>query len=1266
MTTHLTPSASLLSELAKPSPTYTRRAWIAMAGLAGFMLFYLLLVGWFLFTAYRLTIGSGNTGGNAFWGWIMGACAILLAAFMLKGFFFVKRGGNDDTLEINAQQQPRLFEFLYALADEAGAPRPHKVFLSARVNAAVFYDLSIINLVFPSKKNLEIGLGLVNVLNLGELRSVLAHEFGHFAQRAMAVGRWVYIAQQIAGNLVARRDKLDDFLNSWSRVDFRIAWVAWILGVIVWSIRSLVDSAFSLVVLVQRALSREMEMQADLVAVSLTGSDALIHALHRLQAADDSWDRALNFAFEEKTKEKIAPDIFALQSYIMNRMALLLNDPHYGDIPALPESNRAEHRVFKAELARPPQMWLTHPLNHEREENAKRRYVAAPIDASSAWDIFDETQKLREQVSAKLLTPGEVAPAATEDLLKTLDKQFNSELLKSCYRGVYYGRSPVRAISSVADLYEQIAHISNANLSQLYPESITQDIEQLAQLEKELGQLRALQTGVLKANGSTINLRGKELKRKELPIAIREVEGDKAALEKKLQLHDKACRSVHLAAAQALGNAWPEYLTGLLAAIHYADHTAANLRDAQGLLSNAVQIATATRKVNDAGIQQILNTGNALHSALEKVYAQSDQVVLDHIVRQRLGVENWTEALGEFKLNSLTRENISSWLDVIDGWVNQAAGACSALRSHALEQLLVSEAVIAKNYQQGKQIIPAPAPPAVPLNYDILLPGQERKRQTKLNWWARFQTADGTFPALARFTVAGGIVAAVLGFGGNVGGTDITIYNGLARTVIVNIAGKDFVVSPFSSTDLQLDANRTLKIATRTTEGAMIESFDEEVKGAFTHFVYNVAAAAPLVEWTSVYGNASPRPERMLGAPRWTTTSADVIFTDPPKSVSTKSGGATRAVLTGLGRESASQQVNFLSDKAQQKHVVAMHARWDMSNSAGLIQWLAFAERTTDFPQLLQARLRETPDDVVLLRTQQDMASDANRPQLCAQLQERAKAQSQNADLHYIADRCGSNQEIQANALLQGHQQWPQNGWYAYGAGYVQAEHAHWRESLTAFEQAREQVPAMKSVIALAQLRITRLLQEDTQPKLKTIVEGENQLSNLLALESEEDIKNPEWHAYQALHKGQIDKAMSLVHGVPDSEMRVLRLAAASVGSSAALQTRALALAPEQGVDATSVWAAIALAVRAKQSYEPYLTSVTGLPPKMANTYRQFLTQLQAKDFVAAERSLDGLTPELRGQAYSMAVVVLGDQAPRKWRDSAKRLLFASERPYLG
>jgi Zn-dependent protease with chaperone function len=408
-----TPTAQpspLINKLAKPTTAYKLRAWLAMSGLALFMALYFALAAWFALTAYRLTFGAGSGTRDAFWGWIIGACAAFLAVFMLKAVLFVKHGGGGDSIEITPEQQPELFRFLHRLADKAGAPRPHKVFVSPRVNAAVFYDLSILNLFLPSKKNLEIGLGLVNSLTLGEFRAVLAHEFGHFAQRAMAVGRWVYVAQQIAAHLIARRDKLDDFLAGLSRFDVRIAWVGWILRLIVWSIRSLVDSVFQLVLLMQRALSREMELNADLVAVSLTGSDALIHALYKLEAADDAWGRAVGFVMSEKAKGRLTRDLFEIQSQVVAHIGQLLGDPVYGQVPARVVPEPAEHRVFKAELAQPPQMWLSHPLNHEREANAKRHYIAAPIDERPAWALFEQPQALREAVTAKLL--GE-APAMT-------------------------------------------------------------------------------------------------------------------------------------------------------------------------------------------------------------------------------------------------------------------------------------------------------------------------------------------------------------------------------------------------------------------------------------------------------------------------------------------------------------------------------------------------------------------------------------------------------------------------------------------------------------------------------------------------------------------------------------------------------------------------------------------------------------------------------------------------------------------------------------
>src|SRR5690349_725444 len=327
--------------LTAATAAYKHRAWLAMGGLAAFIVLYFALSGWFAWTAWRLFSGMFGEGGNFdLWQFIAAVCASFLAVFMFKALFFIQHRYAVEDIEITRQDQPRLFEFIDRLADEARAPRAHKVYLSARVNAAVFYDLSLLNLIIPSKKNLEIGLGLVNVVTLGELKAVLAHEFGHFAQRSMAVGRWVYISQQIAGHVVARRDALDRLLQQLSRFDLRIAWVGWILSIVVWSIRSLMDVLFRGVLLAQRALSRQMEFQADLVAVSLTGSDALVHALHKLQDADDAWDKALSFGNREAANKRGVRDLFAVQDRIIERMREILDRPMYCRAPPMPESAR--------------------------------------------------------------------------------------------------------------------------------------------------------------------------------------------------------------------------------------------------------------------------------------------------------------------------------------------------------------------------------------------------------------------------------------------------------------------------------------------------------------------------------------------------------------------------------------------------------------------------------------------------------------------------------------------------------------------------------------------------------------------------------------------------------------------------------------------------------------------------------------------------------------------------------------------------------------
>jgi Zn-dependent protease with chaperone function len=1226
--------AAVPANLAAPTAQYRRHAWIAMGMLALFVLLYLALAGWFAWKAYTMLGAALGGGRNLFFCLAIGLPAAFLAVFMLKALFFVKRGQHSEDYEVTPQQQPRLFEFLHRLADEAGAPRPHRVYLSPRVNAAVFYDLSVLNLLLPSRKNLEIGLGLVNVLTLGELKAVLAHEFGHFAQRSMAVGRWVYIAQQIADHIVSRRDALDRFLQGLSRVDFRVAWIGWVLRLVIWSIRSLLEQLFRGVMLAQRALSREMEMQADLVAVSLTGSDALIHALHRAGSADDAWDRTLGFANAQLGKGHLIGDLFAVQTRMLKHLRRLFGDAEYGLPPPLPSSGVATHRVFRAELAQPPRMWLTHPLNHEREENAKRVYLAAPHDERSAWDLFDDATGLRREISLRMITERQSEPVPIEQTLQALDADFALESLQPRYRGLYLGRSVVRGAERAEQLVDRGAGATPEDLDALYPESISAQLEQRRQLQREIAMLESLRDGRATATGGVIRHRERDLRRNALPETIATLKLELDHLEQTLAAQDRRCRSVHRAAAAQLGQGWDAYLDGLLQALHFAEHAGADLRDAQRALGNAYAVVTADGKVSASERFRLVKASEALYAPLAQVYRSAADVALDSTLQQRLGLANWSDALEEFKLAAPNQENLGKWLSVIDGWVNVACEALSRLRGAALDQ--------------------APAPSRVPAAYPVLLSGRERPLQTRLDWWDRFQTADGVVPGIARVAVAGGIVALVVGMGGSVGTASLAIYNGLAREVRVQIGPLQRAVAPHSSAEVELPPAAT-KVETRTREGELIESFDISSDAAFEQYVYNVASAAPMVEWTASYGSAAEMPDRPLGVPRWFTTGVDAVFRDPPASIQTKGGGGTRSVLAAISDVSASEVLASLSSPQDQAGVLAAHVRWEPEDSRHLLTWLGAASGAEQGATLLQQRLAAHPDEIATLRAQQDLPGELHE-QACSEQSRRADAAPDAAGWQYLKLRCQADGADRDAGFVAGHRRWPEDAWFANAAAIVFANGAEWSAAKSAYETVLRRAPSLVDYAALELARVSRIESPGTTLAPELIAQS-RALQQLLQRE-----RDP---PYRKLQQGDLAAALGEVAGDEESEPRLVRLAAASDGADAALVAKALALHPSQGFDPGTMGASIGLVLRERGDVEDMLAGIDAWRADLGAQLRAFVRSLQAGDAAEAERRLAGLGPTERGQACVLGVVALGERAPAAWRSAAQQLLFGSERPHL-
>ena len=109
-----------------------------------------------------------------------------------------------------------------------------------------------------------------------------------------------------------------------------------------------------------------------------------------------------------------------------------------------------------------------------------------------------------------------------------------------------------------------------------------------------------MKEGFLTASGGVIRHRGKDLKRADLQDALDEVQGELDRARETVQAHDRRCRSVHLLPPRSSASGWDAYLKGLVAILHYAEHSEANLRDAHGALCNTVSVVTADGRVSSA------------------------------------------------------------------------------------------------------------------------------------------------------------------------------------------------------------------------------------------------------------------------------------------------------------------------------------------------------------------------------------------------------------------------------------------------------------------------------------------------------------------------------------------------------------------------------------------------------------------------------------------------------------------------------------------
>lgn len=557
--------AGIPEDLTAPTRDYRVRVLVVLVCLIFFVLIYLGLIVAAAYVAWWVVATPAQELGPL--GLLLrGAVALiagLLCLFLVKGLF--RRHPVDEfaAIEITEAEQPELFAFLRMVCTETRAPFPRRVLITPEVNAAVCYHRSVLGLVWPVRKNLILGLGLVNALTLVELKAVLAHEFGHFSQKSMKLGSYVYVSNQVLGDVVYGRDWFDQLIAELEHPVFRLTLVVALFRGLLWCVRAFLAGLFRTINFWHAELSRQMEFNADLVAVSVAGSDAIVHALARLDFADETVDLALRELHLAASHRLMTRDLFYHQQCAAAWLRKFHGDPHRGEPPPLPDDLARTTQVFDAEARTAPEMWATHPPNAERERNAKRRYFRSPRDERPAWAVFRNPERLRERVTRtyyrgyRMLTSGvELSDPTT--VQRHIDEERAETTFDARYHGLYDDRwlepGSITALRVLAATVEpwSAARIRQT-LDRLYGSDFRPWVEAHVRRRDEFHTLAEVSHGDWRPPDGQVEFRGQRFPLSEVEALIQRVDAELKADRPRLAAFDHDVAVAHLHVSLHLG-----------------------------------------------------------------------------------------------------------------------------------------------------------------------------------------------------------------------------------------------------------------------------------------------------------------------------------------------------------------------------------------------------------------------------------------------------------------------------------------------------------------------------------------------------------------------------------------------------------------------------------------------------------------------------------------------------------------------------------------
>ncbi|EJL68285.1 M48 family metallopeptidase [Chryseobacterium populi] len=454
---------------------------------------------------------------------------IFVFIFLVKFIFSKNHYSTRHLIEITPKHQPELFAIIDEIVSETKVQKPKKVFLSPDVNASVSYNSVFWSMFLPVKKNLTIGMGLINSTSVGELKSILAHEFGHFSQRSMKVGGYVSQAEKIIFETVYNNKDYENFiLNGTGYAAFKFFGMISVgfINVFQYILKSVSNFLFKN----HASLQREMEYHADAIATFITNPKEQASSLLRLELSDAAFNYSFNFYISSEQKY-LPENLYKNQAALMKIFSERNNHPYENGLPKVDVEDLKRYNKTKIEIE---DQWSSHPEVAKRVEMIwKNTTQNCPENHELAKNIIRGFDEICKSLTSKYLTlhsiknVGEVIED-NDKFLALYNEKYPYYEMDSKFNGYYERHNPilenVESLINKSDSHGLADCFSDKKVSLVYEKvGIENDLLTLNQL---VANPKVLKT--FKYNGKLYKGNEAEIL---LPRVTKELETVKAELE---------------------------------------------------------------------------------------------------------------------------------------------------------------------------------------------------------------------------------------------------------------------------------------------------------------------------------------------------------------------------------------------------------------------------------------------------------------------------------------------------------------------------------------------------------------------------------------------------------------------------------------------------------------------------------------------------------------------------------------------------------------